>query len=384
MVKFRLAPDLADSDASSRRLKLRLSFSLRGLAATSPIQKRDRLGSAALVLVLAAVTLCLLSAVGYCVGRNTESELRFFELRRTPTADEACVVCPIEYALHSNERNDVVFVGDSTCRCGIDPAHFERESGLVAYDLGTQGRLGPMGFWIIAKAYLSKHPPPQVVVVCMSPVAFEYSAAEIADKMRATFQARFEANYGPEVPGLVPRKESLLYFVKRGSVAVWSAARACRTGRQKDVRDIPLFGARTATFRIFQQQMRESRGYYALPGPHGPKHELELPGEPVKIEAEWDRNVRFLAKTCENMGIPLLLRFSPMPSDLSRVKDFSPIQRWSEDLQRAYPKLTIGHPTLLWYDPKLCFDHIHLNAPGVAVYTSLLAKDVQDILRRAK
>ncbi len=41
--------------------------------------------------------------------------------------------------LRSNEINDVIFLGDSTCHDGIDPVLFERNlSQLRAYNLGSQ------------------------------------------------------------------------------------------------------------------------------------------------------------------------------------------------------------------------------------------------------
>jgi hypothetical protein len=200
--------------------------------------------------------------------------------------------------------------------------------------------------------------------------------------MGSTLQSRFEANYGPEVPGLISRRVSLPYFIKRGSLAAWSATASCFLGREQDVRDMRI-GILSETFRVFQQRMRDSRGYRALHGPHGKRLELDLPGEPVRIQAEWDRSARLLAETCQNMGIPLLIRFTPMPTDLSHAKGFSPIEDWSQDLRRSYRNVIIGHPTLLWYDPKLCWDHIHLNAPGAAVYMALLANDVRAILENA-
>ena len=44
---------------------------------------------------------------------------------------------------------DVVFLGDSTCRCSIDPAVFQKASGLSAYNLGSMGALGADGFQLI-------------------------------------------------------------------------------------------------------------------------------------------------------------------------------------------------------------------------------------------
>jgi hypothetical protein len=346
-------------------------------------QYLHRIASTALVMTLAGGTLAALSGAGYYVGQNIDSDLRFLEPRRVPTFDEAAISSPIEYALRTNEKNDVIFVGDSTCRCGIDPIAFERLSGLRAYNLGTQGRVGPLGLLITSTAYLARHPPPRILVLCVAPNAFENGPAATAAAMGSTLEARFEANYGPEVPGLVPRDESARYFIKRGSLAAFSASSRLFAGCERDIRDIPLFGTGSETYRMFQRRMHVSRGYDPIVGLHGKRTELEWPGEPVKIQAEWDRKVRLLAESCESLGIPLLIRFSPMPSDLALVKDFSPIEEWSKDLHKSYRQALVGQPNLLWYDWQLCYDNLHLNTQGVAVYMAQLAKDVRDALRIA-
>jgi hypothetical protein len=326
--------------------------------------RRQRIAPILLMLALVVATLGGLSGASYRAGKNTESDLRFLDPRRAPSVGEAVVAYPIEYALRTNERNDVIFVGDSTCRCGVDPAAFERVSGLSAYNLGSVGPVGPMGFLITAKAYLLKHPRPRIMVLCVAPVAFEIGAAETDRRVPARLPTRFEANYGPEVPGVIPLEQSLRYFIQRGSLNFYSWI-FLRTGRgESDVRDLPVIGLETETFRTGQRKTREARGFGPLPGLHGKRVKLEWPGQPVKIHSDWDHNVRLLAETCESKHVPLLIRFSPMPSDLSHVKDFSPIERWSQDLQRSYPKLTIGRPNLLWYDWELCYDNLHLNAPG--------------------
>lgn len=348
-------------------------------AGTKVSNPRHRITAAALVLAVALGILSGLCIFGYLVGQNTESDLRFFEPRRPPTIDEMIIASPIEYALHSDEHNDVIFLGDSTCLCGVDPKRFERLTGLRGYNLGSQGRVGPMGFLITGKAYLSRHPRPEAVVLCVGPLAFEESKEELAARMRTTFQNRFEANYGPEVPGLVPPIQSIKYFIKRGVLAEWSAADGFFAGHRQDVRDMPVSG--TTTYRIYHRAMHEVRGYGPAPGAHGKTTELESPGQPVKINAEWDRSVRLLAETCDQMGIPLLIRFTPMANDYAHLKDYSPVERWSCDVEASCPGVTVGRPILLWYEPSLCWDFFHLNEAGVTTYMPVLAKAVQAVIR---
>jgi hypothetical protein len=100
----------------------------------------------------------------YGVGRNTDRELRFLEPRRRPTVDEATIVYPVEYSLSSREKNEIVFLGDSACTDGIDPAKLR----VPSYNLGTAGGLGTAGYEIILRAYLGGHPKPRLVVLCLS------------------------------------------------------------------------------------------------------------------------------------------------------------------------------------------------------------------------
>ena len=335
-----------------------------------------------LLLIFVAGALGAFSAVGYCIGRNTESELRFLEPRRAPTVDEAAIAYPIEYALRSNERNDVIFLGDSTCRCGIDPVEFERLSGLHAYNLGSQGRAGPTAFVLTLKAYLSNHPSPKVVVFSLSPLVWDLTDAWHDGGM----QRRFLANYGPEVPGVVPWNESWPYFVKRGSLTALASPSTWIRGRGEDVRDLPLHGLESYTYRSLERTTRELRGFSRLPGLHFAKIrnagdiELKQRGKPVTVQKDWDVGVRSIADTCRRLAIPLVMRFSPMPKQCSGMRDFSPIERWADDLERSSPQVTVGRPTLLWYDFDLCWDPYHLNKLGVEKYTPVLAAVVRAAL----
>src|SRR5580704_17273953 len=113
-----------------------------------------------LVLAVCIATFGGLAALAYSSGCRLESEMRFLDQGRAPTSDEAFAACPIEYSLHSPEANDVVFLGDSVCRYGIDPDQLQRLSGLKAFNLGSFGFMGPSGYAVTAKTYFANHPRP--------------------------------------------------------------------------------------------------------------------------------------------------------------------------------------------------------------------------------
>ena len=71
---------------------------------------------------MAVSAILLFTGITSVVGENYRIDPPFLDPFRAPTRDEAVLVYPAEYALKSSDYNDVVFLGDSTCRCSIDPA----------------------------------------------------------------------------------------------------------------------------------------------------------------------------------------------------------------------------------------------------------------------
>jgi hypothetical protein len=320
------------------------------------------------VAASALVTLGVVASISYWLGRRTEPALRFLEPRRPPTVDEAAIAHPIEYALGSREANDVVFLGDSTCFTGIDPLKL---SGLRAYNLGSQGSLGPVGTLITAKAYFENHPPPRAFVVCFSPFRFEASTGYAG----GILPGRFVASYGPEVKGVVPLQKSVDHFLKRGAVGMLAEA-------QRDVREDSLDGLSSETYWSLQRRTHERRGFFALPGTHGGRWIVEQPPPPQLILGEWDDAIRGLARLCDESGVTLLILFSPIWDELSHARDFSQLDRWARELEATSRRVRAARPIVRFYPRSLMWDAIHLNAAGVEKNMPVVAKAVEAVLSK--
>jgi hypothetical protein len=325
-----------------------------------------RLRSAPLAVAASAVTVLLLSAVSYGIGRRLDPELRLFDPRRAPTIDEAGAAQPIQYALCSDETNDVVFFGDSTCRDGIDP----KRLSLSAYNIGSARGLGPNGMAVTVMGYLLHHPKPRLVVLCVSPFCFEVDIGTAG----GDFPDRFVANYGPELSGVVPITDSFSYFIKRGAVSVID-------GKAREVRDDPLDGFPRETYRTLASKMLASRGFFSLPGEHGPQREVDRPGPTNIVNDDWDRWIRRVAACCKSDGIPLLVQFSPISSECADARDWSQLDRWAAELEASHPNVTVTRPIITPYEPRFMWDQIHLNAAGVEKFMPIVAKDVQQALK---
>jgi hypothetical protein len=329
------------------------------------------------VLAVTALSIVVLGAVAYGVGAGVNRELRFFQRGERPTADEAIAVCPVEYALGTSDKNDVIFLGDSTCHTGADPRVFERMTGLVAYNLGSLRGVGASGFVITLKAYLLHHAKPRAVVLCVSPTCFEDEAARIGGPLPKAFAA----NYGPEVAEVVPPLERISYFCKRGVWSIWQPAFVDRLQGQ-DVRDVPLKGIKEEeTYHTLQRKTLDGRGFFGLPGSHGPPKGIASGGD-VVIREEWREGVERIAQICEEAGMTLVVVFAPVSADVARARNFGPLETLAGELESTFPHTAVVRPIVRTYDAPLMWDGLHLNSAGVEKFQASIAKNVQTALKR--
>jgi hypothetical protein len=319
-----------------------------------------------MTLSLNAAALLLFIAAAYCAGRYRFSATQFIDPLRPPTVYEAVLTYPIDYARTSHEKNDVILVGDSTCRHGVDPKMFEGLTGLRGYNLGTIGSAGPSTLYIITWSYLSSHPAPRAVVVCMTPMAF----GPAWDEKEATLPARFAASYG-EHP-------SVMSAIKGGARTICAAF----ARHPYDVLNMPLFGLQTETYRTLQTRLIDTRGYWALPEPHDKPYTPEGRGERIRVEDDWEPTLVDLAALCDKTKTRLIILVTPQRKNISRLRDFPDFDRWLVGLGARHPELKVCAPALLWYDTNKMWDHVHLNRAGVEQFMPLVAHDVQAALAK--
>jgi len=333
--------------------------------------------STAAILAVASLTVAMLAAVTSLLGENYRADPPFLDPFRAPTRDEAMLTYPAEYALKSTEYNDVVFLGDSTCRCSIDPAEFQQASGLSAYNLGSMGLLGIDGYRLTLQLYLRHHPKPRAVVLAVTPDDLDVEASV---EFGAT-PHRFRWAYGPHRGGtlrLPEDLESVEFFARRGvgvGLALWENRLA---ERSFDPRGEFLEGGNKYTYLSLERRIRQSRGFWALAGKHFAIG-TDAPNKPtVTVASQWDPGVRELAQIADANGIALVVRLVPIVDTVKT--DYGPVRTWLSTLQRECPHLTVIPPDILFYRPDLCWDYQHLNAEGVAAFSRSLGKDLARLL----
>jgi hypothetical protein len=338
-------------------------------------RRRRRLAPTVFVLVIATITLSALGAAAFYKGSTAPVPLRFFDPRRSPTFDESWIVSVMDYAFSSNETNDVVFLGDSACRTGIDPILIERLTGLRAYNLGIVGDLGPSVMLDVAKAYLLNHPAPRLVVLCVSPAALRRDVPQNWKSL----QNHCASCFTPDSRDFASIEAGWEYNLKHGTVMAWQRL----VSPLHDVRDNPLLGMGKETYRTFELSMRKARGYVPLNGGY-PIEPLIVEGDIVSVHKVWDAGVRRLAEACDKAQIPFLLCFAPIAAEASKALNFDSVERWREGLSKSCPHLLLPpHREILRYPNDLCWNGTHVNVTGAAQFTARIAKDLRAALEQS-
>jgi hypothetical protein len=326
-----------------------------------------RLRTAALAVVVSGATAGLLSAVSYGIGLGIDPELQFLAPTHAPTIDEATVAQAMTYAIASREYSDVIFVGDSTCRMGVRPESFTKICGLSGWNLGSMRRIGPYGFWLTVAAYFRNHPAPKAVVVCVTPTLFESEPSTLDGEI----QQRLTWVYGPEVASVWT---NVPFVARRGAAHTLGFS-------DRDIRTEPLEGLIKESYFTLAAKSRKSRGFFALPGEHGPTNGIPLERPKILVRPEWDKGVRAIAKLCEAKGCRLLVVFGPLADVFAVSRDWSQLELWGESLRSAHPCATVVRP--IFYGEAFMWDALHLNAAGVEKFMPLVAKDVEQALSRS-
>lgn len=66
--------------------------------------------------------------------------------------------------------------------------------------------------------------------------------------------------------------------------------------------------------------------------------------------------------------------------ELRAARAFDPLLDWCASMERDYRAMIVARPAVLWYDPELLWDSLHLNAAGVEKFMPVVAKDFESVL----
>jgi hypothetical protein len=327
--------------------------------------------------ILAATVLVVFPPM-YAVGKRDDDERRFLRNYRAPNEYEAFASYPINYALESHEANDVIFVGDSSLRCDVRTTQFEEETGLRAYNLGNAGLLGLSGQTEIVKAYLSKHPRPRLLVLCILPTTLATSNVEFRPQEEQDVKSRFLWCFGPGTENMRPHN-SYLYHVRQG----FKYSYGLLVGGFDRFANAPVPSRGGETYRTLEQAVIKERGYWAPPerrkGATLPPKK-DPAADPFSVCDEFKKDFTELMRVVADHGVPVLVRMPPWERASSELSPS--IRAWAEELESKNPRVKVARPEILVYEPGLFYDGDHLTAKGAETFTRLVSAEVKQVLAR--
>jgi len=327
-----------------------------------------------LVLFLVVATGLILYFTCFFLGKQWDSAHRFLKNYRPPSDYEAQIEYVMRYAFQSSEKNDVIFLGDSTCLVGLEPNKFEQLTGLKAYNLSSVGVIGMAGFNIVFRDYLQHHPKPRVLVFCVHPALLPVSATQLQPRMIMT---QFFWAYGGDTQLPVPPDvKSGNYFIEEGAKIIvgWVM------GGIDHYVDVPIPRRKGLTFNSLGRQISDQRGFWAHPGvmPAYRRRPVD-PQKPLFLSLDYQRGLDDLARLTSANGITLLIRLSPMMAGAS-TENFSRLDSELKDFESAHQDVVVSRPEVLERPPSDFAELSHLNRSGADDFTAFVAGEVTKLM----
>jgi hypothetical protein len=132
------------------------------------------------------------------------------------------------------------------------------------------------------------------------------------------------------------------------------------------------------TFVTRQRLIEDQRGFFEfLPEVMGGENRPRgIPDAPFAVDSAYREGFRTLARICEDNGIILLIRLTPVFAG-DAPENFDALLSWARELKSEYPDVIFGYPEVLLFDRPFFWDKRHCNGKGAEKFTALLADEVK-------
>jgi hypothetical protein len=324
------------------------------------------------VLASALLTTAIATAPAYWLGRRTEERGHLLRNYRVPAQWER-VESTMTYALQSSERNDVIFLGSSSCETAVDTRRFQECTGLTAYTLAAQGLLGLDAELLIMRRYLEHHPAPRLVVFVVHPL-------ELGEPkfLEAESRERFFRCYGDRTAAPGPRSlREVSEDAREGIRSVYGTLR----GGLRYFTNAPqsTFDGRLKSYNEWITELRERRGYWEIPDAFPAERPVPEPTRRYPVSTEAATELRALGRLAGERGFRVLIRLAPVVGRGAPSGE-APLLSALQNVLGDCPRVTISRPVLLPLEAALFRDIAHTHSGGAAVFTAFLVKTVPEAI----
>jgi hypothetical protein len=334
------------------------------------INQRNTLMPALFVLGTGAATVLLCGVLAYSIGVHVENQRQFLPNYRPANVVEAQVEITMRYACNSSEANDVLLLGDSAMRCGLDTPLFESLTGTRAYNLATAAAMGVDGNELVLRKYLEHHPKPRVVVFGAYPWCIAWATDKLSPLEHEVRDAFFWT-YLPYDEANRPRHAAPLeYYASQGVRNLYGFVTG---GAMKYSNDAGA--GYPKTFNSLSAAINARRGHWQLTGEM--VQDEAPPAIPEVSSAKRDALVH-LADFCASEGISMLICTTPLPDALH--PDLAELSGFFQEITKKSPAARIHEPMFIRFSAEKFFDSAHCNAAGAADFTRIIADSCQSML----
>ena len=306
-----------------------------------------------------------------------EGDKRFLKNYRQPSWPEANLSWVMDYATNNADKNDVVFLGFSTCVYGVKPRQFEQATGLRAFSLSCARHITAEHLSLILRRYLEHHPKPRVVVLCNHPCEFSTRWALSSHTTNPELDERFLWCFGSPSETVRPVHKNPFIFYSAEGFRIIAGYLA---GGLQHYLNTPNGGQTYggASANELQEEFIQQAGYVAF---RGNLYDSRIPTQEASfyVNSECKQFLADLANYLDKEGILLLVR--PTPAIAGFVPPVSePFAKTLHELERECPNLRIGQPEILLYPRSSFFDALHLNPVGATEFTKQLVDEISRLV----
>lgn len=252
----------------------------------------------------------------------------------------------VQYAKQASDRNDVLFIGDSSCVHSIDVNSFEERTGLKSFNLGATIREGRAGVLLLLEEYLAHHPSPRTIVLVVGPLFFSNFEADRSEAFL------WSLGFGSD-----PRHEKYIRYY-------------CRLGILHAIKELSVQVSIRSSSKDFVEKWR---GSLIVDG-HNKNTISELILSDV-ICNEGKKETEKILEVCKSKSIRLILQCAPVKHGHYNDAQHE-VRRYLCDLADSHQKVSVAKRQAMEYDDDCFFDLYHLNRDGADRFTEVLAEQV--------
>ena len=320
-------------------------------------------------LLILAVMLALiggLAGIGFVSLQRLAAQREFLPTHRIPWFVESVIAFDMTYALYGEGQDDILITGGSASLAGLVTRSFEEATGKRAYNFGTNIDIGPAGHFEYIRTYILTHQPPEAIV-------YIATARDVGDEQTydAELLNRFARVYAPSmIKAEMPLASSFQQYMMEGKLALELAVRS----RNRGPLDMPR--GRRLSHNDLGPVLAMDRGFQEYPQYTSvyPKY-LEKATQ-FTISEWYIDSFRDMAQESQDLGVPFLIYFAPIPVNDFDVDD-GPLIAWAEQLESEFPGTDVGGLPLAQYDLELWGNEFHLNRKGAERFTSVVADSIE-------